>query len=110
MIKLTPGQFVWQICGCCEGSGKLDNPVFSNGFTSEEWNEMDFDDRESYLSGACDVLCDECEGSGKVREPIMSALTFSQKRELVRERRQARYDAESAAERRAEMRHCGYEC
>jgi hypothetical protein len=59
----------WAICDHCEGNGKCDNPAFSNGITSSEW-EDDWDDysREMYFSGAYDVSCHICHGSGKVLE------------------------------------------
>lgn len=111
-IKLDlsrPGTYRWAICDCCEGSGTRDNPAFSNGITSSEWHdEWDADDRESYLAGAYDVPCTDCAGSGKVKTPIVGNLTWAERRQLVEERRQERYAAESAAERRAEARHCGY--
>ena len=62
------------------------------------------------MAGTFDVSCTDCGGSGKVRHINVDTLTFSQKRELVKERQAARFAAESAAERRAEMRHCGHDC
>jgi len=93
----------WAICDCCEGNGKVDHPAFSNGFTSSEWADMDYDDRERYLGGAYDVPCRECKGSGKVRVRT-TPLTFGEKRVLVRQRREAEWRAESAAEYAAERR------
>ena len=109
-LSLAPGKFHWAICDCCEGSGSSDHPAFSNGITSSEWQEWDEDEREGYLRGRYDVPCAECGGSGKVQIPIISALSFAEKRALVEARRREEMLAEMAAERRAEMRHCGYEC
>lgn len=95
----------WAICDACEGHGQVDNPAFSNGFTSSEWNDMDSDDRESYLGGRYDVPCKECRGSGKISVPIVALMSFAEKRVLAAERRddrlRAEYDRECAAERRA---------
>lgn len=103
-LNLQRHQFSWAICDCCRGEGKVENSAFSNGFTSDQWEQMDYDDRSTYLSGAYDQVCHECKGEGKVKTPKFSALTFSQKRILVEQRRYETYrnyvDAESAAERR----------
>jgi len=84
----------WIICVCCQGNGKVENPAFSNGFTSSEWHEMDEDSQHNYMSGVYDVCCSECDGSGKQRVPDIAALSFAEKRELVVQRREAREDAE----------------
>jgi RecJ-like exonuclease len=80
----------WIICTCCEGHGKVDNPAFSNGFTSSEWGEMTHDEQVAYKSGEYDVDCEECSGAGKVEVPNIEALTFAEKRQLVRDRSVAR--------------------
>src|ERR1700756_1678658 len=85
---------MWVICSCCEGEGKVDNPAFGNGFTGSEWAEMDYDEREDYLEGCYDVLCRECGGSGKVQVPNVAALSFAEKRELGKERKEQRERAE----------------
>ncbi|WP_413460703.1 hypothetical protein [Herbaspirillum huttiense] len=106
----------WQICGCCEGHGSVDHPAFSNGFTSQEWADMqnDFDEHDGstaadrYLRGDYDVLCLVCHGSGKVRVADVSKMSFAQKRGYVRYVReqqdialaQRQVSQESAAERR----------
>lgn len=91
---------MWAICPECEGDGHVENPAFSNGFTSSEFYEL-FDDeqsREDYFAGAFDVCCPECKGSGKVREPKVSACNYAQKRILVKARKEAREDAQEAYE------------
>lgn len=112
MLKGLPTK--WAICDCCRGSGTMENPAFSNGFTLDEFYET-FDDeesREDYFAGAYDVVCDECEGSGKVQVLDVERCTFSQKRLAVTYRKEAREDAKEAREaemlRRAEMPHCYY--
>jgi hypothetical protein len=101
-------KFTFAICPHCEGHGQVDHPAFSNGITSDEWHGPDWDDesRENYLSGAYDVPCPDCEG-GRVRVPIMGRLTFSEKRELVRERLAAQWAAESRWEQERESRMLG---
>ena len=108
--------FRWVICGCCKGSGHVDHPAFSNGFTSAEQAEMAADwDAEGvttawgrYLAGAYDVKCDACEGTGKMREPNFTAMPRDERRAYVSFLRNQREEAEvdriirkeSAAERR----------
>ncbi len=109
-MKLSNGlPSKWAICECCGGSGHVENPAFSNGFTYDEFNET-FDDeesREDYFAGAYDVACDACESSGKVQVIDVASCTFAQKRVAVMARKEAREEAqdarESAALYRAEM-------
>lgn len=100
-------KFNWVICERCSGHGRVDNPAFSNGITSSEWDEWGEEDRQSYLGGAYDVRCAECDGSGKVQQPIIANLTFAEKRELVEQRRAARWRAESRREQERESRMLG---
>lgn len=98
----------WVICNCCEGNGKVENPAFSNGFTSSEWREMHVDEQTNYMAGDYDVQCQACQALGRVQVPNVAAMTFSEKRLLVIERRsayeQARLNAELDAEWSAERR------
>lgn len=98
----------WAICHCCEGNGRVENPAFSNGFTSDEWAEWDPDEREQYMRGDYDVPCQQCRASGKVRVPDVARMTFAQKRQIAavrrEERQQAEWARESAAEYAAERR------
>lgn len=86
-------KFYWAICDCCEGHGKIDNPAFSNGFTSTEWSDLDEEFREDYRKGTYDVQCSECKGSGKVKQPDVKNMTFAEKRNLVLQRRESHEDA-----------------
>ncbi len=115
MISFTTRYSRWAICAGCEGNGKVENPAFSNGFTSEEWSEMcedRHDDGETaasrYLSGIYDVLCGGCKGNGKVREPDFQAMPRPERRAYVqflrRQRAEAEFERECAAERDAERR------
>ncbi len=60
---------VWEICGRCQGNGRICNPSIG-AITQEEW-ERDWspDEQESYMSGGYDVDCPACKGSGKVLRP-----------------------------------------
>lgn len=99
-------KYTWAICERCRGEGKVDHPAFSNGISSDTWNdEWSEEDRESYLRGDYDVPC-TCEG-GRVKEPIIARLSFADKRELVMERRRAQWAAESAREQERESRMLG---
>jgi RecJ-like exonuclease len=93
----------WVICWECQGNCKVDNPAFSNGFTSSEWAEMDHDDQDTYMRGGYDVPCEPCSGTGKVQVPDVAAMTFGEKRLLVLERRDQRADAAAARAIRAEV-------
>lgn len=103
-MNFRPGTFRWAICERCDGHGHHDHPAFSNGFTSDEWSQMDSDERDDYLGGRYDVPCSECGGAGKVQEPIPGTLTFAELRQIAEQRRREFYrnyiSAESAAERR----------
>lgn len=55
----------WAICDTCEGDGS--RALHGIAITADEWAEWDDDEREGYLSGRYDTVCDECGGSGKVR-------------------------------------------
>jgi hypothetical protein len=58
----------YEACDRCKGEGKHDNPAFSNGITSDEWNSPDWDDesKEAYLRGDYDVACEECNGKNVI--------------------------------------------
>ncbi|HEJ2342323.1 TPA: hypothetical protein ACWLUJ_006155 [Pseudomonas aeruginosa] len=96
----------WIICPCCQGNAKVDNPAFSNGFTSRELLEMDESEHVARLDGSYDVPCKDCKALGRVQVPDVAAMTFGEKRVLAKERREAREEAkfrsEMAAERAAE--------
>lgn len=87
-------KFKFIICTVCEGFGKMENPAFSNGFTSSEWADMDEDSQRNYMAGDYDVTCTCCKGSGKEKVPNLEAMTFAEKRVLAAERREAREDAQ----------------
>lgn len=87
----------WIICSQCEGEGCVENPAFSNGFTSSEWHDMHADEQDSYLRGYYDVKCQACDGSGKVHVPNVAAMSFAEKRQLVIELREAREYARADA-------------
>jgi hypothetical protein len=96
----------WIICSTCEGNGKVGHPALSNGFTWSEWSELHMDEQAAYMAGEYDVHCTVCAGLGRIQVPNVAAMSFSEKRELVLQRREdrinARIDAEIAAEVAAE--------
>ena len=94
----------WVICPCCEGSGKCDNPAFSDGFSSSEWAEQDYEFKKDYLSGSYDVSCRECAATGKVAAPDMDVLTYQQKRLLANARSFERAKEQFARECEIERR------
>jgi len=93
----------WIICNRCDGEASVDNPAFSNGFTSSEWHDMHVDEQQAYMTGAYDVPCTECDGLGRVKVPNVAAMSFGEKRQLVLERREARINAQLDAEMAAEV-------
>ncbi|MFM0608664.1 hypothetical protein PQR05_29460 [Paraburkholderia sediminicola] len=93
----------WVICGHCNGNEKVENPAFSNGFTSSEWADMDQDGRDAYMRGDYDVRCEPCKGSGKVQVPDVSQMNFGEKREYVLELRERAAEARDLREMRREM-------
>ena len=51
------------VCPRCNGRGRHVNPsIDGDGFTGEEWAEMDEDFKESYWNGNFDVICSVCNG------------------------------------------------
>jgi hypothetical protein len=103
MNGMRNAKMKWVICWHCEGHCKVENPAFSNGFTSSEWAEMDDDGRDAYMRGDYDVTCDPCRGTGKVQVPNVAAMTFAEKRVLAHERREQRAEAEAERAIRAEV-------
>lgn len=95
-------KYKWIICNCCEGNGAVENPAFSNGFTSSEWHDMHEDEQSAYMAGDYDVSCEQCQGTGKIQVPDVARMTFGEKRLLVIERREAREEARIDREIRAE--------
>ena len=93
----------WIICSSCEGNCVVENPAFSNGFTSSEWQDMHEDEQAAYMAGEYDVSCEPCQGTGKVQVPDVSRMTFREKRLLVIERREAQEDARLDREMRADI-------
>jgi RecJ-like exonuclease len=98
----------YALCDTCEGSGMMENPAFSNGFTSSEWAEMDADSRDTYMQGGYDVPCDCCGGKRVVLVVDEQRLTFGHRRALVFKRQMDRAAREVRAEAAAERRAFGY--
>ncbi len=72
----------YQVCGVCDGKGKVVNPAIdSNGLTQEDFDE-DPDFRENYFSGMYDIECPHCHGKRVVPSINRLALNENQKRAL----------------------------
>lgn len=84
-------RFVWAICEYCHGDGTHSRRFGS--FSADEWNELDGEFREGYLSGRFDRSCEVCNGSGKVRELDEDCLTDEARAYLERYRDAAYSDA-----------------
>ncbi|EPI4835813.1 hypothetical protein ACS5OB_004755 [Klebsiella quasipneumoniae] len=68
----------------------MDNPAFSDGFTNYELYDMEPNERQRIVNGACDVRCTTCKGSGNVKVPNIREMSFGEKREFVERRREQR--------------------
>lgn len=64
----------WQICHECHGEGKHSHAIDGNGITSSEWEEWDYEEQETYMSGGYDRTCEVCHGEGKVLEDNLDAM------------------------------------
>lgn len=97
-----------EVCGECEGEGKVDHPAFSNGITQSEREEMGEEDFQSYMDGRYDVVCPCCKGMRVIQVPDVYQMSWKQKRDCVLARRAIREEQENEryyqAERAAEMR------
>ena len=63
---------VMVVCNICRGKGTTwhgwggRNGGPSCSFGGDEWNEMDYDDRDAYMDGTYDAPCPECHGQNVV--------------------------------------------
>lgn len=99
---------VKEVCPDCHGEGKhVNRNIDGNGITGEEWAEWDLEDRESYLSGAYDVICENCHGKNVVDE--IDEDRFSDKDKEVYEKYcdQMSCEAEDRRYERMESSMCG---
>lgn len=90
-----------QMCDCCGGEGKVDNPAFDNGITQSDREEMGEESFQNYMDGMYDVSCPECKGAKIVLVPDVDDCTFAQKRFLVGYRNDLIEQARDAREARA---------
>jgi len=79
----------YEVCPRCQGKGKHCDPnIDGNGITEEEWSQWDEDEKETYLRGGYDVICEECRGQRVVLEIDMVHIeihgTFEEKELLER--------------------------
>jgi hypothetical protein len=51
-----------EVCYRCNGKGVHDHEAFSNGITSDDWAQWDYDERDAYQRGDYDVTCTVCDG------------------------------------------------
>ena len=87
------------VCDRCRGEGVHDHPAFSNGLTSEDFEDEDF--REGYFSGRYDVVCECCKGANVITVPDEERCTPEQLEAYDKHINEERsYRAEIEAERR----------
>ena len=85
----------------CDSNGKKEHPAFSNGFTSQEWADMDSESSDHYFAGDYDVVCNDCDSSGKIQLPDMDSMPEEEREKYVAEQRDIRaMQREQEAERR----------
>jgi hypothetical protein len=68
------------VCPRCHGAGTHWPEAFSQGFTPEELDEWDDEEREWLIEGRYDVVCEECEGQNVVDEVDLERLNFDVKK------------------------------
>lgn len=97
-----PAKF--EVCSRCDGNGTHTNPAIDGNGLSVEDFDADPDFAEDYMNGRYDVTCETCKGLRVVpvvdEERCDKALLeayYNQQED------NARFEAECAAERRAEM-------
>lgn len=97
----------WAICHSCSGHGG--SSAYLGAYTREEFEEAfgTPEEQEAYMRGDYDRPCECCGGSGKVWIVNVRACTFAEKRELVEQRRSARWEAEERREQERESRMLG---
>ena len=92
------------VCPRCNGRGRHVNPsIDGDGFTGEEWAEMDEDFKESYWNGHFDVVCSVCNGL-RITAKIATDRLNSEQWELLYEQERNEADmADMIATQKAEM-------
>ena len=92
------------VCPRCNGRGRHVNPsIDGDGFTGEEWAEMDEDFKESYWNGNFDVICSVCNGL-RITAKIATDRLNAEQWELLYEQERNEADmADMIATQKAEM-------
>ncbi len=95
---ILTGNTKFEVCDCCQGSGKTVNPsIDCNGLSREDFAD-DPDFERDYFSGVYDITCTQCRG-----EKVIPRVIFDEKIDKAIEEWQSN-EAAYAAERAAEMR------
>ena len=92
------------VCPRCNGRGRHVNPsIDGDGFTGEEWADMDEDFKESYWNGHFDVVCSVCNGL-RITAKIATDRLNAEQWELLYEQERNEADmADMIATQKAEM-------
>ena len=92
------------VCSRCNGRGRHVNPsIDGDGFTGEEWAEMDEDFKESYWNGHFDVVCSVCNGL-RITAKIATDRLNAEQWELLYEQERNEADmADMIATQKAEI-------
>lgn len=91
-IEYTPIECVWEICDYCNGDGGHSRRF--GAYSADEWDELDEEFQQAYLSGRFDERCNPCDGTGKVRVIDEDQLT-EQAREWLRLERESAWETAS---------------
>ena len=92
------------VCPRCNGRGRHVNPsIDGDGFTGEEWAEMDEDFKDSYWNGHFDVVCSVCNGL-RITAKIATDRLNAEQWELLYEQERNEADmADMIATQKAEL-------
>lgn len=55
-----------EVCDVCDGQGTTWHGYAGTAFTASEWELLDGDDRDGYMSGRYDQPCPQCRGNNVV--------------------------------------------
>lgn len=97
-----------EVCPDCQGEGKhVNRNIDGNGITGEEWAEWDHEDKETYLSGGYDVICENCHGANVVDEVDEDRFSNKDKEVFELYCNELKAEAQDRAYQRMESSMCG---
>lgn len=62
--------FEFDVCHTCQGDGGYVNPsIDSHGIGQDEWDNMEEEERDTYMNGGYDISCKLCSGQKVIPHP-----------------------------------------